>query len=268
MYSLQAAEIDAPSTPQDGTRPGPASYLSASGFDLLFQHLPGVCFFVKDDQGRFTRVNQAFSKLVRVRSPEQVIGARDADFFPSDLAEGYVRDDQLVIESLRPIVDKLELIRLPNGGSEWLCTTKLPLLDAEGRAIGVCGVTRVVDGMPELGGGPSPWAGVIETMLKEYGSPLRTEALARQVSLSVSQFNRQFRKRFGMAPHEYLSDLRLNAAAHLLVTTELTVSEVAQRTGFYDQSHLTNGFVRARGISPSKYRAKHAQRNVVPLTKA
>jgi transcriptional regulator GlxA family with amidase domain len=88
---------------------------------------------------------------------------------------------------------------------------------------------------------------------------LSTAALATKVSLSVSQFNRQFRKKFHTTPRAYLTNVRMNAACHLLVSTDLPISDISLQTGFYDQSHFSNQFVRHRGLPPSQYRTKYTQ---------
>jgi PAS domain S-box-containing protein len=230
-----------------------------AGFDVLFEHLPDVYFFVKDGEGRFVRVNQGFVKLVRATREDEVIGAKDSDFFPADLAENYMRDDREVIRSSEPIIDKVELVRNPDGSIDWFCTTKLPLFDRKGLAIGVCGITRDVKKMNTNNARFMSWAPVLETMLNDYAQPLSTAALAAKVSLSVSQFNRQFRKKFHTTPRAYLTSVRMNAACHLLVSTDLPISEISLQTGFYDQSHFSNQFVRHRGLPPSQYRSKYAQ---------
>jgi PAS domain S-box-containing protein len=236
-----------------------ASIVSPAGFDVLFDYLPDIYFFVKDADGRFARVNRAFVNLVRASSEADVIGARDADFFPANWAENYTRDDREVLRLGQGIVDKAELVRNADGSVDWFCTTKLPLLDHSGRAVGVCGIMRDVKKMTSNNERLLSWSSVLELMLNDYASPLGTTLLAQKAALSVSQFNRQFRKRFHSTPRAYLANVRLNAACHFLVTTELSMSEIANRTGFYDQSHFTNQFVKMYGTPPSKYRALHAR---------
>ena len=51
--------------------------------------------------------------------------------------------------------------------------------------------------------------------------PLTVENLAAEASLSRSQFNRLFRKLFGLAPYDYLKGLRISAASKLLRESEL-----------------------------------------------
>lgn len=242
---------------QELTRRFLARVAAPTGFEVLFDYLPDVYFFVKDGQGRFVRVNDAFLKLVRKTAEQEVTGLRDSDVFPASLAESYMRDDREVLETGRAIIDKAELMKNPDGSIDWFCTTKLPLLDGQGVPIGVCGITRDVRKMNTNNARFLCWEPVLTIMLNEYASPLQVPELARRVSLSVSQFNRQFRRRFHTTPRAYLTSIRLNAACHLLVSTELSMAEVALRTGFYDHSHLTNHFVKALGQPPSKYRLQH-----------
>jgi AraC-like DNA-binding protein len=229
-----------------------------NGFDALFDHVPDLYFFVKDGQSRFVRCNRAFLGLVRKAHEEEVLGRTDADFFPASLAENYMSDDRVVLRSGTPIIDRVELMRNPDGTIDWFSTTKLPLLDREGVTIGIAGITRDLKKMNSTTSRFLSWTPVLESMLSDYAEPLSTADMAAKVGLSVSQFNRQFKKKFLTTPRSYLINVRINAACHLLVSTDLPISQVALRTGFYDPSHLTNQFTRHRGMSPSQYRCKYA----------
>lgn len=231
--------------------------VSPQGLEVLFEYLPDVYFFVKDADGRFVRANRAFVKLVGATLECEVIGRQDSDFFPASMAENYVRDDREVLRSSEPLVDKAELVPNPDGSIGWFCTTKLPLLDDNQVPIGVCGITRDVARMSTSSARFMSWAPVLEAMLNDYASNLTTADLAQKVGLSVSQFNRQFRKSFRTTPHAYITNVRISAACHHLVTSDLSMAEIAIRTGFYDQSHFTNHFAKRYGMPPSKYRAQY-----------
>ena len=103
------------------------------------------------------------------------------------------------------------------------------------------------------------WSPVMDAMLNDFAIALEMNALARLVGLSVSQFNRAFRKRFGTTPYACLSDIRLNAACKLLLASDASMAQIAARTGFYDQSHFANRFARRYGVPPSQYRAACTQ---------
>jgi PAS domain S-box-containing protein len=230
---------------------------ATAGFDLLFEHLADICFFVKDARGYFLRANGAFIKLVQGTNEADVVGKCDHDFFPQALAQNYARDDQTVLESGQPLVEKAELVQHADGRIDWFCTTKLPMLNLQSRAVGVCGITRHLRPLSAMDAPQSAWELVVENLLNGYAAPLDTASLATLVGLSVSQFNRKFRQRFQTTPRSYLTHIRLDVAIHLLTTTELSMSEVALRTGFYDQSHFTNQFVKRHRLPPSKYRAQY-----------
>lgn len=81
--------------------------------------------------------------------------------------------------------------------------------------------------------------------------------LARLAGLSVSQLDRRFKRLFQMTPREFVLRVRLNAACRMLASTEDSITDIALRTGFYDQSHFTKHFRRQIGVTPRSYRGKY-----------
>lgn len=77
--------------------------------------------------------------------------------------------------------------------------------------------------------------------------------LAEAAGCSRFALYRAFRREFGMAPSDYQRQLRLRAARRLLAGGD-PIGDVAARTGFADQSHLTRWFVRSYGVTPGVYR--------------
>lgn len=88
--------------------------------------------------------------------------------------------------------------------------------------------------------------------------------LAELSPFSASHFLRTFRASVGLTPHAYITQLRIERAAALL-RTGIPPVEVAVRTGFVDQSHLTRQFKRIFGITPGQY-ALHS--NMPPTGRA
>lgn len=81
------------------------------------------------------------------------------------------------------------------------------------------------------------------------------QALARLAGLSPYYLVRAFHKHVGIPPHKYQAVVRINRARKLL-TSGATISEVAYRTGFCDQSHLNRCFKGALGVTPGEYIAR------------
>jgi AraC family transcriptional regulator len=78
--------------------------------------------------------------------------------------------------------------------------------------------------------------------------------LAKLTRVSGSHFLRQFRRRFGCAPHHYVLQQRVARAQHLLAKTNMSLKEVSAYSGFSDQSHMTRVFQSFLHTTPGVYR--------------
>jgi AraC family transcriptional regulator len=78
--------------------------------------------------------------------------------------------------------------------------------------------------------------------------------LATLVDLSACHFVRVFKGAVGVTPHQYLLMCRIDKAQHLLAQKHLSLAEIAQQVGFYDQSRFTSVFRKRIGITPKQYR--------------
>ena len=74
--------------------------------------------------------------------------------------------------------------------------------------------------------------------------------------MSPFHFAREFARVTGLAPHRYVVRRRLDRAILLLGRRDLTVEDVARRTGFTDASHLARHMCRATGATPRAFRAR------------
>lgn len=83
---------------------------------------------------------------------------------------------------------------------------------------------------------------------------LEMRNVAAQLDLEYDRFRRVFRDRFGRSPLAFRNDRRLEVAATLLRATNLTCREIARRTGFSDEFHLSRRFRSRYGVSPTGYR--------------
>jgi transcriptional regulator GlxA family with amidase domain len=79
--------------------------------------------------------------------------------------------------------------------------------------------------------------------------------LAHAADTSASHFNRIFRQWSGTSPMEYLRHRRIEEARRLLADEELSIKQIAARTGFDDPFHFSRVFRRVDGLSPSQFRA-------------
>ena len=80
-------------------------------FADLFDHVPGVVFFVKDRQCRLMIGNEALPKLCGEPSMQEVVGKTGYDYWPKGIADRFEHDDQQVMsDGGRPLIDLIELI--------------------------------------------------------------------------------------------------------------------------------------------------------------
>jgi AraC-like DNA-binding protein len=91
-----------------------------------------------------------------------------------------------------------------------------------------------------------------EYVAEHFRDDVSIDELARLTNLSRAHFIRAFHAAFGMPPHAYLNQVRLQNARKLLLAGG-SVSEAAAESGFYDQSRLNRFFKRAYGVTPSRY---------------
>ena len=111
--------------------------------NTLSNSLPDAIYF-KDMESRFIRVNQAQARQFGLSDPAQAIGKTDFDFFTEEHAQPAYEDEQVIIRSGQPLVAKEEKETWPNGRTEWVSTTKMPLRDQAGRIVGTFGISRKV----------------------------------------------------------------------------------------------------------------------------
>ncbi|WP_207482005.1 helix-turn-helix domain-containing protein [Arenibaculum pallidiluteum] len=97
-------------------------------------------------------------------------------------------------------------------------------------------------------------ARAIDFMTANIERSIDMAAIAGAAGQSVSHVVRLFRKGVGMAPHQYLIQMRLEHAERLLAETAMPIVEIAFACGFSHQEHLTRLFRRHRGTTPAAYR--------------
>lgn len=83
---------------------------------------------------------------------------------------------------------------------------------------------------------------------------LSLDDVADKFGMSSSYFSKKFKSVTGFGFKEYLIGVRIKEATNLLLTTNLSVTEIAIRCGFNDSNYFGDAFRRVKGVSPNKYR--------------
>ena len=98
-----------------------------------------------------------------------------------------------------------------------------------------------------------------QRLLRDYidsrlDSALTLDDLAVQVGLSPYHLARMFKLSFGIPPHKYVMARRLEKAEDLLRRSDQSLAEIALECGFSSQSHFSNSFKVANGLTPRAFR--------------
>jgi len=108
----------------------------AAQLRALLSHTPDYVYF-KDETRRYVVASDSFSQLFQLPM-EKILGSRDEDLFPPEVAAVGMRDDLEVLKTGQPIKNREET----DGNLGWYQTTKLPWRDDDGKIVGLVGITR------------------------------------------------------------------------------------------------------------------------------
>ena len=103
---------------------------------------------------------------------------------------------------------------------------------------------------------------VQEYISQHYKEEIKLEDLAAQVAMAPSAFSRFFKQHTGRSPVDYIIDVRLGAAARMLVDTSTSVSEICYACGFNNLSNFNRTFKSRRGYTPRDFRALFTKNKV------
>jgi AraC-like DNA-binding protein len=90
---------------------------------------------------------------------------------------------------------------------------------------------------------------------KNLSQELRETELAELAGQSVSAFSRYFRRHTGVPFVQYVNRLRINLACQLLMSGELSITDICYRVGFNNLSNFNRQFLALKEMSPSRWRA-------------
>lgn len=91
----------------------------------------------------------------------------------------------------------------------------------------------------------------IEQHLEES---VTVNTLATIANMSVTHFNRTFKKELGMTPIEYLIAIRLTQAKKLLLRFDYSITDISLKCGFNSNAHFSSTFQKKLGLTPTEYR--------------
>ncbi|GHF78848.1 AraC family transcriptional regulator [Thalassotalea marina] len=219
----------------------------------MFDLLPDILFWIKDEKHQFIYANKAFIKHQGVKSIEQVIGKTDHHFAPAHIAQQFVQDDEKILAG-GSVTERLEMNIGVDGNFAWYSTSKRPLKDINGNIVGSYGVTRHLEKLAKALTGLEAVKAPVDFIKENYHRPFTIEELAEVAHLSVSALERRFKKHLKKTPKQFITQLRLEKARRLLVETNIAIADVGERAGFADHSYFSKQFKLMFGKLPSEFR--------------
>jgi PAS domain S-box-containing protein len=115
----------------------------------VIDNVPDI-IFQKDTEGRFVLANLSLANTIGLSDPRDMIGKTDLDVFPREIAQKFMSDDRVVLETARQHDNIEEPLASASGSLKWVLTTKVPLIDRTGRVTGLIGIGRDITARKEL----------------------------------------------------------------------------------------------------------------------
>ena len=175
----------------------------------IFNLMPDILFWVKDEKGCFVYANQHFLEHLGVTSLIQIVGYSDFDFSAPHIAKQFSVDDQKVMNG-EIVNNRLDMNKGNSDEIAWFTTSKRPLFDEQGNAIGSYGISRHLEKTSLVLSGMDALKAPVDYVRKNYMHNICLQELADITYLSISALERRFKKYLGKTPKQFISH-RINA---------------------------------------------------------
>lgn len=225
--------------------------ISADEMQVLFDALPDVVFFVKDNESRYTHLNLTLVQRLGRKHRSEVIGKSTVEVFPLPLGGNYLMQDRRVLHG-EVIENQLEVHLFPNRTPGWCLTFKRPLCHQD-EVVGVVGISRDLGQPDSRHSAYERLNRALKYMQAHHGENLRIKTLADLAGVSVAQLERHFRRVFQLTPQQLLTKMRIESAMRLL-QDDKSIAAIGQLCGFADQSAFARQFKATVGMTPRDFR--------------
>ncbi len=222
---------------------GAPKHTNADLVRAFLEHIPAGVYF-KDLESRFVGISRSLAERFGLADPEMAIGKTDFDIFSDEHAKQAFQDEQEIIRSGVPILNKEEKETWPDAPESWVLTTKLPWTDADGRILGTMGISQDITQRKRA-----------EQELQNYKEHL--ESLVAHRTAELVQLNLQLEQ--DIAARRVAEKALAEKAAELARSNQIleNISLTDDLTGLYNRK----GF-----LALAAHRVKLANRNREPFS--
>lgn len=95
--------------------------------------------YMKDTSSRFIMANTTLAQHMGVKTPDELIGKTDFDFYAKDIATSFFADEQELVRTGKPLIQKDEISSTLAENTSRVLTTKVPMKDSRGNIIAIVG---------------------------------------------------------------------------------------------------------------------------------
>ena len=219
--------------------------------DQLFDTIPGVYFYIKDRQSNGVWSNKAFHDSFGLSDQEELNSK-----YIKDLSTRFKEFEDPVLNDGIAVKNKIHLITTMKGIVRWHVTSVVPLYGHKGVIKGLAGITRELKDDKNIVWHHPVLGKVMQYINDHYSEQITTTEMAKIARLSISALERNFKKNFFMTPTQYLNNFRVSQACKDLLMNKDSITCIAEKCGFYDQSHFSRTFKKMFDFTPAAYR-KH-----------
>jgi PAS domain S-box-containing protein len=110
-------------------------------FESLMEQTPDR-IYIKDKKSRFVAASQALVEMHGFKGRHELEGLTDFDLFSHEHAQQAFDDEQEILRTEKPIINRVEKETWDNGSITWVTSSKAPLYLASGKLAGIIGISR------------------------------------------------------------------------------------------------------------------------------
>ena len=207
--------------------------------DMFLKSAPDAVYF-KDTESRFVRASLALAQRVGLHDPNEIVGKSDLDLFSEEHALAAFADEQEVIRTGRPILNKVEKETLPDGRATWVLTAKLPWRNPAGAIVGTFGISKDISALKRAEEALQQSSDMLQALLDSIPDRI----YFKNAQSRFTKVGKALVKRLGMTSPEQvvgktdfdfhppeLARQFVHDEEHIMATGEAIIAKVEQQVG-------------------------------------
>lgn len=111
--------------------------------EAIMNNIPDHIYF-KDESSHFVRVSKSMVNLFNANNPNELVGKSELDFLAPEEANKLIAEEQDIMRTHTPIIDRVSYEELGDGEEQWVSTTKMPLFNNNGEIVGTWGIRKII----------------------------------------------------------------------------------------------------------------------------